>query len=319
MSQSNVALPPAIFIMGPTASGKTDLAVSLASKYLCELISVDSALIYKDMDIGTAKPDKKTLEKAPHKLISFLDPSESYSAADFRRDALTEMQAATEAGKIPVLVGGTMLYFRALEYGLADMPDANPEVRKKLLQEATEHGWQYLHDRLADLDPESAKRIHPNDPQRLQRALEVYELTGCTMTELHRQASTDALPYCLLKIALIPSDREWLRERAALRFELMLKAGFIEEVNALYQRGDLDENLPSIRCVGYRQAWEYLEGRVDFGEMKFRAITATRQLAKRQLTWLRSEQRTQQYDPLKQDTSSIITDIGAFLSDKQDW
>lgn len=310
-------LPPAIFIMGPTASGKTDLAVELSERYSCELISVDSALIYQDMDIGTAKPDKETLARAPHKLISFLDPSESYSAADFRRDALAEMRAATDAGKIPVLVGGTMLYFRALERGLAEMPDADPAIRKQLADDAEANGWQSLHERLAQIDPESAKRIHPNDPQRLQRALEVYELTGTTMTELHQRASINALPYRLLKIALIPSDREWLRERAALRFELMVKAGFIDEVKALYHRGDLYENLPSIRCVGYRQAWEYLEGKVDYEEMKFRAITATRQLAKRQLTWLRSEQNIVQYDPLNYDTSSIIADIDAFLSGNQ--
>lgn len=316
MNQTN-SLPPAIFIMGPTASGKTDLAVELVDKYPCELISVDSALIYKDMDIGTAKPDDATLAKAPHKLISFLDPTESYSAADFRRDALKEMKTATEAGKVPILVGGTMLYFRALEQGLADMPDADPAVRSQLLKEAQEKGWQHLHDRLTGIDPVSAERIHPNDPQRLQRALEVYEITGKTMTELHQQASADALPYRLFKVALIPSDREWLRQRAALRFDIMIEAGFIDEVKALYERGDLNENLPSIRCVGYRQAWEYLQGKVDYEEMKFRAVTATRQLAKRQLTWLRSEKEIKLYDPLKYDTSSIIADIDAFLSDKQ--
>lgn len=317
MSDTSKALPPAIFIMGPTASGKTDLAVELVEKHPCELISVDSALVFKDMDIGTAKPDDATLARAPHKLINFLDPSESYSAAEFRRDALAEMKAATEAGKVPILVGGTMLYFRALENGLADMPNADPVLRERLTQEATLNGWQSLHDRLAEIDPESAERIHPNDPQRLQRALEVFEISGLTMTELHRRAADNAFPYRLLKIALIPSDREWLRQRASLRFELMIKAGFIEEVKALYQRGDLYENLPSIRCVGYRQAWEYLEGKVDYEEMKNRAINATRQLAKRQLTWLRSEKGIKSYDPLNRDTSSILKEIDAFLSDKQ--
>lgn len=317
MSDSNSALPPAIFIMGPTASGKTDLAVDLVDKYPCELISVDSALVFKDMDIGTAKPDEDTLARAPHKLISFLDPSESYSAADFRRDALAEMKAATDAGKVPVLVGGTMLYFRALEQGLADMPNADPAIREKLTLEAETNGWQSLHDRLAQIDPESAARIHPNDPQRLQRALEVYEISGVSMTELHKRAAVNAFPYRLLKIALIPSNREWLRERAALRFDLMIEAGFIDEVKALYRRGDLHENLPAIRSVGYRQAWDYLAGKVDYEEMRNRAIIATRQLAKRQLTWLRSEKRISTHDPLNHDTSSILAEIDAFLSGNQ--
>ena len=317
MSDSNSALPPAIFIMGPTASGKTDLAVDLVDKYPCELISVDSALVFKDMDIGTAKPDEDTLARAPHKLISFLDPSESYSAADFRRDALAEMKAATDAGKVPVLVGGTMLYFRALEQGLADMPNADPAIREKLTLEAETNGWQSLHDRLAQIDPESAARIHPNDPQRLQRALEVYEISGVSMTELHKRAAVNAFPYRLLKIALIPSNREWLRERAALRFDLMIEAGFIDEVKALYRRGDLHENLPAIRSVGYRQAWDYLAGKVDYEEMRNRAIIATRQLAKRQLTWLRSEKRISTHDPLNHDTSSILAEIDAFLSANQ--
>lgn len=210
-----------------------------------------------------------------------------------------------------------MLYFRALEQGLADMPNADPDIRKKLTLEAEANGWQPLHDRLAKIDPESAARIHPNDPQRLQRALEVYEISGVSMTELHKRASVNALPYRLLKIALIPSDREWLRERAALRFDLMIEAGFINEVKALYQRGDLHENLPAIRSVGYRQAWDYLKGEVDYEEMRNRAIIATRQLAKRQLTWLRSEREIRTHDPLNHDTSSILAEIDAFLSPNQ--
>jgi tRNA dimethylallyltransferase len=301
--------------MGPTASGKTDLAIDLCEDYPFELIGVDSAQIYKDMDIGTAKPDAATLKRAPHRLISFLDPSESYSAAEFRRDALTEMQSITAAGKIPVLVGGTMLYFRALENGLADMPDADPTVRAALTEEAEKHGWQALHDRLARIDPVAAARIHPNDPQRLQRALEVYELTGLTLTEHHNKAKADALNYRVLKLALIPSDREWLRQRAALRFELMLKAGFLDEVTALYERGDLHENLPAIRSVGYRQAWDYLAGNTDFNEMQNRAIVATRQLAKRQLTWLRSEKGISSFDTLRYDISLIKAKIDDFLSD----
>lgn len=210
-----------------------------------------------------------------------------------------------------------MLYFRALENGLADMPNADPVIRDRLLLEAKANGWQSLHDRLAEVDPESAARIHPNDPQRIQRALEVHEISGVSMTELHRRASVNAFPYRLLKIALIPSDREWLRQRAALRFDIMIKAGFIEEVKSLYERGDLNENLPSIRCVGYRQAWDYLEGKVDYEEMKNRAIIATRQLAKRQLTWLRSEQEIKTHDPQNHDTSSILAEIDAFLSVNQ--
>ena len=316
MTEQTTSLPPAIFIMGPTASGKTDLAVELMDKYPCELISVDSALIYKDMDIGTAKPDEQTLKRAPHRLISFLDPAESYSAADFRRDALKEMKEVTDAGKIPILVGGTMLYYRALEFGLADMPQADPAIRERLLAEAEAQGWQALHDRLAKIDPVAAERIHPNDPQRLQRALEVYELTGITMTEHHEQAAKDALPYRLLKIALVPSDREWLRQRAALRFDLMIKAGFIEEVEKLYQRKDLHEKLPSIRCVGYRQAWEFLQGKSSFEEMKEKAIVATRQLAKRQLTWLRSEENLSTFDTLNYDQSLIEDEIDVFLAQK---
>lgn len=315
MPPDQSALPPAIFIMGPTASGKTDLAIDLCEDYPFELIGVDSAQIYKGMDIGTAKPDEATLKRAPHRLISFLDPSESYSAAEFRRDALTEMQSITAAGKIPVLVGGTMLYFRALENGLADMPDADPTVRAALTEEAERHGWQALHDRLARIDPVAAARIHPNDPQRLQRALEVYELTGLTLTEHHNKAKADALNYRVLKLALIPSDREWLRQRAALRFELMLKAGFLDEVKALYERGDLHENLPAIRSVGYRQAWDYLAGNTDFNEMQNRAIVATRQLAKRQLTWLRSEKGISSFDTLRYDISLIKAKIDDFLSD----
>ena len=315
MPSDKSALPPAIFIMGPTASGKTDLAVALCNDYPFELISVDSALVFKDMDIGTAKPDAATLERAPHRLISFVDPSESYSAAQFRIDALAEMRAITEAGKIPVLVGGTMLYFRTLENGLADMPNADPEIRAALTHEAEINGWQALHDRLAGIDPVAAARIHPNDPQRLQRALEVYELTGLTLTEHHSKAKANALDYRVLKLALIPSDREWLRQRAALRFQLMLKAGFLDEVKALYQRGDLHEKLPAIRSVGYRQAWDYLAGNTDFDEMQNRAIVATRQLAKRQLTWLRSEKGISSFDTLEYDISTIKAEIDAFLSD----
>ncbi len=237
--------PPAIFIIGPTASGKTGLAMKLMAHFPIELISVDSALIYKDMDIGTAKPSPKELEQAPHRLISFLDPSESYSAADFRRDALREMKEITQQGKIPVLVGGTMLYYRALENGLAILPEANEEVRQALNQQAEKHGWDYLHQRLLELDPVAGKRIHPNDKQRIQRALEVYELSGKPLTTLQQEAQMDALPYRLLKIALIP-ERAWVRDLAEKRFDKMLQQGFLDEVKALHKRGDLHADLPSI-------------------------------------------------------------------------
>ena len=302
--------------MGPTASGKTDLAVDLVERHNCELISVDSALIYKGMDIGTAKPDAETLKRAPHRLISFIDPSQSYSAADFRRDALVEMNAITQAGKIPVLVGGTMLYFRALQYGLSELPHADPTIRQRLTARAEIEGWTSLHQELKAIDPISAEKIHPNDPQRLQRALEVYELTGISMSEHHEKAAQNSLPYNLLKIALIPSDREWLRQRAALRFDMMIKAGFLEEVKALYNRGDLHINLPSIRSIGYRQAWEYLEGDISYDEMQNRAIIATRQLAKRQLTWLRSEKEIQAHDCINNDFSILNSKINSFLSHK---
>lgn len=316
MTEKNNKLPPVIFIMGPTASGKTDLAVDLVKRYPCDLISVDSALIYKGMDIGTAKPDAETLRQAPHRLISFLDPAESYSAADFRRDALAEMRAITDAGRVPVLVGGTMLYFRALQYGLSELPNADATIREALTKQAEQEGWPALHERLREIDPVSAQKIHPNDPQRLQRALEVYELTGISMSEHHKKAAESSLPYDVLKIALIPSDREWLRQRAALRFELMMEAGFLDEVTTLHQRGDLQEQLPSIRSIGYRQAWAYLNKQTSYEEMKEKAIIATRQLAKRQLTWLRSEKDIIEHDCIDNNFSAIFSQIDGFLSDK---
>ncbi len=307
-----MSLPPAIFIIGPTASGKTGLAMKLMEHFPIELISVDSALIYKDMDIGTAKPTAEELAIAPHRLISFLDPSQSYSAADFRKDALREMQEITEKGKIPVLVGGTMLYYRALENGLAVLPEAAPEVRKKLSDEAEEKGWDVLHQRLVEVDPVAGQRIHPNDKQRIQRALEVFELTGKPLTELQKEAQLDALPYRLLKIALIP-EREWIRDLAEKRFEIMVEQGFLNEVKTLYERDDLHDDLPSIRCVGYRQAWQYLEGKLDADEMKERAVIATRQLAKRQMTWMRSEPDITRYDAKNYQLDSVVSDIKLFL------
>ncbi|MWV12257.1 tRNA (adenosine(37)-N6)-dimethylallyltransferase MiaA [Pseudomonas sp. R-28-1W-6] len=291
-------LPPAIFLMGPTAAGKTDLALALADALPCELVSVDSALIYRGMDIGTAKPDRETLARYPHRLIDIRDPAESYSAAEFRADALAAMAEISARGRIPLLVGGTMLYFKALLEGLADMPGADPAVRAELEARAALLGWPALHRELAEVDPESAARIHPNDPQRLIRALEVYRVSGLSMTA-HRQRQAaenrglDApgmahLPYTVAQLAIAPVQRHVLHERIALRFRQMLEHGFIEEVEALRSRGDLHAGLPSIRAVGYRQVWDYLDGKLNREEMTERGIIATRQLAKRQFTWLRS-------------------------------
>lgn len=313
ISKANT-LPPAIFIMGPTGTGKTDLAVKLYKHFPVEIISVDSALIYRDMNIGTAKPDAATLTEAPHRLIDFLDPAQAYSAADFRQDALDEMAEITAKGRIPLLAGGTMLYFRALEYGLSQLPAADPTIRAHLEQEAQEHGWQVLHDRLAVVDPEAAQRIHPNDPQRLQRALEVYELTGKSLTEMQRAKRHDACPYQLFKIALIPENRAWLHQRLELRFDQMLEQGVIKEVEQLMLRGDLDTHLPAIRAVGYRQIWDYLNGKIDYNQMRYRAIVATRQLAKRQITWLRSEKGISVYNPQNDYLPSVINKLSMFIS-----
>ncbi|WLH01840.1 tRNA (adenosine(37)-N6)-dimethylallyltransferase MiaA [Pseudomonas beijingensis] len=291
-------LPPAIFLMGPTAAGKTDLAIELTKVLPCELISVDSALVYRGMDIGTAKPSKELLAEYPHRLIDILDPAEAYSAADFRRDALQAMAEITARGKIPLLVGGTMLYYKALVDGLADMPAADPEVRAQIEEEAARLGWQALHEQLAVIDPESAARIHPNDPQRLSRALEVYRVSGQSMTALRQRQSAQSteaaasglqqLPYTVANLAIAPANRQVLHRRIEQRFTLMLEQGFIDEVVALRERSDLHAGLPSIRAVGYRQVWDYLDGKLTSAEMQERGIIATRQLAKRQFTWLRS-------------------------------
>ncbi|GAA3927378.1 tRNA (adenosine(37)-N6)-dimethylallyltransferase MiaA [Litoribacillus peritrichatus] len=287
--------------MGPTAAGKTDLAVELVQRCNCEIISVDSALIYKGMDIGTAKPGKEVLEKAPHRLIDICDPSESYSAAEFRNDALDAMAEIRQKGKIPLLVGGTMMYYKVLRDGIADLPEADETIRQRLLNEANEHGWQPLHDRLRQIDPVSAERIHPNDPQRLQRALEVHELTGKTLTELWAEQKRDVQqnsPYRELNLAVAPVERKVLHERIEQRFRIMLEQGFLNEVEQLRERNDLHLAMPAIRSVGYRQAWQYLDGDFDYEEMVNRGIFATRQLAKRQITWLRSWQELEWLDSL---------------------
>ncbi|SDH96332.1 tRNA dimethylallyltransferase [Vibrio xiamenensis] len=283
----NKELPLALFLMGPTASGKTELAIRLRQKYPVEIISVDSALIYRGMDIGTAKPDQREQQLAPHRLIDILDPAQAYSAADFRRDALKEMHEIAAQGKIPLLVGGTMLYYKALLEGLSPLPAADPEIRQQIEQEALTNGWEVLHDQLKAIDPVSAARIHPNDPQRLSRALEVYRISGKTLTEL-TQTKGDQLPFRVKQFAIAPRERTELHRRIELRFEKMLEMGFEDEMKALYARDDLHPDLPSIRCVGYRQMWDYLDGNTTLDDAIFRGICATRQLAKRQITWLRS-------------------------------
>jgi tRNA dimethylallyltransferase len=282
-------LPPAVFLMGPTASGKTELAAGLVRHFPVEIISVDSAMVYRGMTIGTARPDNKLLRTAPHRLINFRDPTEPYSAAEFCRDALTEMAEITASGRIPLLVGGTLLYFRALECGLSALPPAAPEVRARLDAEARQIGLAGLHARLQEIDPSSAARIHANDPQRIQRALEVYELTGQPLSEFHERGRVAAFPYRLIKLIVAPQDRQLLQARIERRFRSMLDDGLVDEVRALYERGDLDAELPALRAVGYRQVWAFLAGRISYEDMVNQAIVATRRYAKRQMTWLRAE------------------------------
>ena len=278
--------PLALFLMGPTASGKTDLAIALRQQLPVEVISVDSALIYKGMDIGTAKPTPAELALAPHRLIDILDPKESYSAMNFREDALKEMAEISASGRIPLLVGGTMLYYKALLEGLSPLPSADPTIRAEIEEKAAKIGWVGMHQELLAIDPVAGARINPNDSQRINRALEVFYITGKTMTELTAEKG-EALPYRLLQFAIAPQDRAILHERIALRFQKMMDLGFEEEVKRLFLREDLHIDLPSIRCVGYRQMWEYLQGDISLDEAIYKGICATRQLAKRQITWLR--------------------------------
>jgi tRNA dimethylallyltransferase len=307
--------PLAVFLMGPTASGKTAVAVELVQRLPLEIISVDSALVYRGMDIGTAKPDAATLALAPHRLIDIRDPGEAYSAAQFRADALREMDLICASGNTPLLVGGTMLYFRALEQGLSDLPGADPEVRAQLNARAAEIGWAAMHQRLAEVDAQSAARIHPSDPQRIQRALEVYELTGVALSELCRRGSETTPNYRFLKIVLAPPEREALHRRIEARFRAMLDQGFLDEVQRLQERGDLDSQLPALRAVGYRQAWMYLRGELSADEWVERALIATRQYAKRQLTWLRAEADAYWVDPQGADAvarvAALIKQAGA--------
>lgn len=284
----NTKKQPLFCLMGPTASGKTQLAITLAEHYPFEIISVDSALVYRGMNIGTAKPDNTILTRYPHHLIDIRDPADAYSAAQFRVDALRLVKEIYAREKIPLLVGGTMLYFRALQTGLADMPAADERVRAQLSAEASEIGWAALHQRLAEIDPAAAARIHPNDPQRIQRALEVFIISGKSLSTWQAEQDDMLLEYDVINLVVAPLDRGLLHARIAERFKQMLAAGFIDEVKQLYARADLNLETPAVRSVGYRQAWEYLAGQCSYAEMEERAIAATRQLAKRQLTWLRS-------------------------------
>jgi tRNA dimethylallyltransferase len=282
--------PLGIFLMGPTAAGKTELAVTLVKHFPCDIISVDSAMIYREMDIGTAKPNAEILEQAPHRLIDIRDPVESYSVAQFCHEARVEIEAIQAAGRIPLLVGGTMLYFHSLQQGLAYLPPADQTVRQRLQQEAQTLGWSGLHQRLAWIDPTSAQRIHPHDSQRIQRALEVYEVSGCTMTAWYAKALIQPQwqqPW--LKLVLCPAQRSVLHAKIAQRFETMLAQGLIAEVDKLFNRGDLTADLPAMRCVGYRQVWRYLLGQLNYANLITKALSATRQMAKRQLTWLRTQ------------------------------
>ncbi len=299
--------PAAIFLMGPTASGKTDLAVELCMHLPCEIISVDSAMVYRGMDIGTAKPSLELRQRITHRLIDIRDPADTYSAAQFRLDALHEMAEIHARGKIPLLVGGTMLYFRSLQRGLSVLPSADPLIRAHLNAQAQEIGWTALHERLASIDPVAARRIHRNDPQRIQRALEVYELSGRTATELYALKTAETWDKPVLKLIVAPSDRTVLQERIARRFSGMLEQGFLAEVEGLRCRGDVDEQTPALRAVGYRQAWAYLEGKTDCEQMVKSAIIATRQLAKRQFTWLRTEPDAVWFDSLNKDVFNAVT------------
>lgn len=305
--------PFALFIMGPTATGKTDLAIACAEQFDMDIISVDSALVYRDMDIGSAKPDAATLLRAPHKLVDILDPAEAYSAGRFREDALVEMEASVAAGKVPCLAGGTMLYFNTLQKGIANLPYSDPDIRQRLLNESQAKGAESMHSRLAEIDPESAQRLHPNDPQRVLRALEVYEISGKTLTSLWAEQNQQVLPYRVIKIALVPPDRVELRKRIEQRFDAMLVSGLIDEVKRLYDRGDLSLDTPSMRAVGYRQVWLYLSGQYDYATMREKAITATAQLAKRQMTWLRSETDCNYINPETLNVGKILKNLKFLL------
>lgn len=299
--------------MGPTASGKTDLAIYLRRHLPLELISVDSSQVYKGLDIGTAKPDTETLKKAPHRLLDIRDPSQPYSAADFVNDAKREIKDIQQQGRLPLLVGGTMFYFNALEFGLSKLPEADPEIREQLEQEAAQLGWPALHERLEAIDPKTAGRINPNDAQRIQRALEIYETSGRPPSEIMLENPPKPMAQPVIKLALLPSDRSVLHAQIEQRFQQMLELGLLEEVKTLQKRTDLAPDLPAMRMVGYRQVWEYLLGGSSYSEMVLRAVAATRQLAKRQMTWIRRYPGVQDFDCQKKEAKREVL---TFLQDK---
>jgi tRNA dimethylallyltransferase len=301
--------------MGPTASGKTDLALRLVEQFPFDIISVDSAMIYRGMDIGTAKPDRDILRQAPHRLIDICDPAETYSAARFRQDALLEIAAIHASGRIPLLVGGTMLYFRALQHGLADLPEADTSIRQRLQYRLKTEGLPALYGELQEVDAPSAQRIHANDPQRILRALEVFMAIGEPMSSIIARSEDDHMPFSVLKLALLPGDRKILHERIGQRFFKMLDAGFVNEVGALRRRDDLNLDKSSLRTVGYRQVWQHLDGIITYDAMVERGIIATRQLAKRQLTWLRADADLYSLDCINLDMNEVWRIIGSFLQD----
>lgn len=305
--------PAAIFLMGPTAMGKTELAMTLHERFPVDLINVDSSQVYRGMDIGTAKPSKEELARVPHRLIDIRDPAESYSVADFCDDAVREMQQITASGRIPLLVGGTMFYFHALEHGLAELPAADEAVRQQLLEQAEELGWPAMHARLAEIDPEMAERLQPNDKQRVQRALEIFEITGQAASSLQQDKKSKLQDYNLVKIAICPDNREKLHRRIETRFQQMLQQGLLEEVEKLFKRGDLGPDRPSMRTVGYRQVWQYLSQSIDYTEMEQRGVIATRQLAKRQMTWIRGYQDLHR---LEGEISGLIDPAIEYLQDR---
>lgn len=300
------SLPLAIFLMGPTASGKTRTALEIVDRFPCEIISVDSSQVYTGMDIGSAKPPREVLDRVPHRLVDIRDPSEAYSAAEFCQDARREMAQITGAGRIPLLTGGTMLYFRALQRGLSHLPSADPQLRRRILARAEREGWESLHEQVRRIDPATAARIHPNDRQRIQRALEIYEIEGKNWTQLCLEPRPPVLPYRVVKLVMAPTDRALLHRRIEARFEQMLADGLVAEVARLYRRGDLSVDMPAMRAVGYRQVWNYLAGDSSYQQMNERAVTATRQFAKRQLTWLRAEGEAHWFDSASGDAGARI-------------
>jgi len=312
-AQAHNGPPTVVFLMGPTGAGKTELAVELATRRDCDIISVDSALVYRGMDIGTAKPDPEILSRVPHSLIDVCDPSEAYSAARFRSDASAEIESILDQGRTPLLVGGTMLYFRALAYGLSALPTADASLRQALELQGREQGWASMHERLLAVDPQAGRRIHPNDPQRILRALEVYEMTGTPLSAL--QGRTQPLPYRIIRLVVAPAERRRLHRRIEQRFQAMMSNGFLDEVERLYRRKDLNIDLPSMRAVGYRQLWAHLAGDTSLETAIQRGIIATRQLAKRQLTWLRSEpEGTKWFDG---DDKNMLDNVLKTLDDAQ--